>query len=57
MTQHDMIAPGCGNPSAADLAPPPPRPGSLHGLDCPSRIGHRLHWRGGRVTDIDGKPL
>ena len=23
----------------------------------PSRIGHSLHWRDGRVTDMNGKPL
>ena len=69
MTQHDMIAPGAGDPellirsparnkaSAADLAPKPPRPGSEQGLGCPSRIGHRLHWRDGRVTDMHGRPL
>ena len=69
MTQYDMIAPGAGSPelltrsparsaaSAADLAPPPPRPGSLQGLASPSRIGKRLHHRGGRVTDLNGNAL
>lgn len=39
--------------SAADLATPPQRPGSevFHGL--PSRVGDRLYWPGGRVTDLD----
>lgn len=69
LTQHDMIAPGAGDPelltrslarnkaSAADLAPQPPRPGSLQGLASPSRIGKRLHHRDGRVTDLNGNPL
>ena len=62
LSQHDMIAPGAGSAelltrspaSAADLAPQAARPGSLQGLDCPSRIGHRLHHRDGRVTDLQG---
>jgi len=69
LAQLDMIAPGIGDArlltqsptrgkaSAADLAPQAPRPGSLHGLECPSRIGHRLHYRDGRVTDLHGNPL
>ena len=60
MTQYEMIAPGADSPelltqsparnkaSAADLAPPPPRP---------VRIGNRLHWRDGRVTDLHGAPI
>ena len=69
LTQHDMIAPGAGSAelltrsparnkaSAADLAPQAARPGSLQGLDCPSRIGPRLHHRDGRVTDLHGNAL
>ena len=50
LRQHEMIAPGAGSAelltrsparnkaSAADLAPQAARPGSLQGLDCPSRI-------------------
>ena len=69
LTRHDMIAPGAGSAdlltqsparnkaSAADLAPQPPRPGSLQGLACPSRIGNRLHHRCGRVTDLEGRTL
>jgi hypothetical protein len=69
LAQIDMIAPFVGDPrlliqsparnraSAADLAPQPPRPGSLFGLDCPSRIGARLHYRDGTVTDLHGNPL
>ena len=43
--------------SAADLAPPALRPGSEDFLACPSRIGNRLHYRGGRVTDLRGNPI
>lgn len=69
LTQFDMIAPGAGSAelltrsparnmaSAADLAPQPPRPGSLQGLASPSRIGNRLHHRDGRVTDLHGNPF
>jgi hypothetical protein len=47
-------SPSRGRASAADLAPQAPRPGSLRGLDCPSRIGNRLHHRDGRITDMNG---
>lgn len=69
LTQLDMIAPGAGHPelltrsparnraTQADLAPQTPRPGSQQALASPSRIGNRLHWRGGRVTDLDGNKL
>lgn len=40
--------------SAADLAPPPPRPGSLAGHLLPSRVGNTLRYRDGSVTDIQG---
>jgi hypothetical protein len=68
LTQYEMIAPGAGTAdlltrsparnkaSAADLADQTPRPGSLQGLGYPSRIGNRLHWRDGRVTDLHGNP-
>lgn len=68
LSHLDMIAPGAGSAdlltrsparnkaSAADLAPQAARPGSLQGLDCPSRIGSRLHHRDGRVTDLHGTP-
>jgi hypothetical protein len=65
----EIIAPGCCDPrlltrspvrslaSAADLAPPALRPGSGDFLACPSRIGQRLHHRGGRVTDLQGNTI
>lgn len=65
----DLIEPGCGDPrlltrspsrsiaSAADLAPPAQRPGAQDALAHPSRIGDRLHHRGGRVTDLQGNPI
>jgi hypothetical protein len=65
----EMVAPGCGsaslltqNParvlsSPADLAPPPPRPGSQDALQRPSLISGRLHYRDGRCTDLAGKPI
>lgn len=43
--------------SAADLATPPPRPGSEDFLVCPSRFGNHLHHRDGRITDLAGKPV
>ena len=43
--------------SAADLAPPALRPGSEDFLAHPSRIGDRLHYRDGRVTDLQGNPI
>jgi hypothetical protein len=65
----EIIAPGCGDPalltrspirsiaSAADLAPPAQRPGAQDALAHPSRIGDRLHYRDGRVTDLQGNPI
>lgn len=64
-----IIAPHVGNPrlltssqsaraaSAADLAPPPPRPGSNTSHSVPSRHGDTLRYRDGRVTDLQGNPL
>lgn len=43
--------------SPADLAPPPPRPGADASLDLPSRIGNRLHYRDGRITDMAGAEI
>jgi hypothetical protein len=43
--------------SAADLAPPPMRPGADTCLDLPSRIGDRLHYRDGRITSMDGSEI
>lgn len=69
ITPAEVIAPGAGDPrlltrsmvrsnaSAADLAPPPARHGSLAGLEHPSRMGNRLHYRDGRVTDLHGKAI
>lgn len=42
--------------SQADLRPPPTRPGADAGLELPSRFGDRLHYRDGRVTDLQGNP-
>lgn len=33
------------------------RPGAMDAFTLPSRVGSRLHYRGGRTTDIDGNPL
>ena len=64
----EVIAPGAGpvelltrSParslaSAADLAPPPQRPGQDTNLTHPSRFGDQLHYRSGLVTDLAGKP-
>lgn len=33
------------------------RPGAMGAQRLPSRMGDRLHWRDGRVTDMQGHPL
>ena len=43
--------------SAADNRPQPIRPGADNGLGLPSRMGDRLHYRSGLVTDLDGNVL
>jgi hypothetical protein len=43
--------------SSADLAAPPVRPGGEDHLQHPSRVGDRLHYRGGLVTDLQGAVL
>ena len=43
--------------SAADLAPSALRPGATDALACPSRIGSRLYYRDGQVTDLLGRAL
>ena len=43
--------------SAADLAPPPMRPGAEACLAIPSRMGDTLRYRDGRVTDMQGRPI
>jgi hypothetical protein len=65
----EIIHPFCGDPrlltrspvrsvaSAADLAPAAPRAGSEGALELPSRIGGRLFYRNGRVTDLAGNPI
>lgn len=40
--------------SHADLAEPPIRPEGQLNLAWPSRVGQRLHYRDGRVTEMDG---
>jgi len=40
--------------SAADTRTPPTRTGADVGLALPSRIGDRLHFRSGVVTELDG---
>jgi hypothetical protein len=36
---------------------PSPRPGANAAFTLPSRYGDELHYRDGRVTDMDGNPL
>lgn len=43
--------------TAAELRGTPPRAGSLAFLDAPSRFGNTLHYRDGRITDMDGAEL
>jgi deferrochelatase/peroxidase EfeB len=43
--------------SDADNAPPPMRLGADACLALPSRVGDRLHYRDGRVTDMQGNPI
>ena len=69
LTLAELIAPGCGNPdlltrspahrpaSPADLAPPAERPHAQDAQRFPSRVGNRLHYRDGTVTDMAGKAI
>lgn len=41
----------------ADLASQPPRPGTQGWDAIPSRIGNHLHYRDGRITDMQGRIL
>lgn len=52
-----MVSQSARAASTADLAPPPPRPGSEAFLACPSRVGDQLRHRDGRVTDLAGNPI
>ncbi|ABM32189.1 hypothetical protein QRO08_16780 [Paracidovorax citrulli] len=40
-----------------ELRPFDGRPGAMQAFDLPSRMNNRLHYRDGRVTDLQGKPL
>ena len=69
MTPAEIIAPGCGSPelltrspahrpaSSADLAHPVDRPHAHDAQRYPTRIGNRLHYRDGTVTDMDGNTV
>lgn len=46
-----------GHASAADLAPRQPRPGSETAMGLPSRVGDRLYWPKGRITDLDNNEV
>lgn len=46
-----------GAPYSATEYTPCLRPGANDALALPSRFGDRLHYRDGRVTDLDGNPL
>lgn len=43
--------------SAADNRPQPMRAGTNAALALPSRMGDRLHYRDGRITDLQGNAL
>lgn len=43
--------------SGAESKTPPPREGATYAFTLPSRIGDRLHYPGGRVTDMDGNAV
>ena len=49
------ISPMAGTYNGAELATKPARATSTREL--PTRVGNRLHWKDGRVTDLDGMPL
>lgn len=65
----EVIHPHCGDPallttspprrkaSPADLQPPAPRFAQDAALGCPSRVGERLHYRDGSITDLAGQTL
>ena len=69
LTPAEIIAPGCGSPdlltrspahrtaTPADLAPPADRPHAHDAQRYPSRLGNRLHYRDGMVTDLAGNPI
>lgn len=52
--EHLTRSPTRAIASSADLAEPPIRPGGQLCLAHPSRVGDRLHYRDGRVTELDG---
>lgn len=39
------------------IDPAPLRPNSEDALQYPSRVGQRLYYRDGRITDLSGNPL
>lgn len=41
----------------AELRPFEGRPGAADALTIPSRVNNRLHYRDGRVTDMQGSPV
>lgn len=43
--------------SRADLAPQPLRRGADIAVHAPSRVGDRLHYRDGSITDMQGHPI
>lgn len=46
-----------GKYTGAELRDPAIRPGADDARGLPSRVGDRLHYRGGRVTDLAGNPI
>ncbi len=59
-TYQPTASAGEGEPKGyrcPELRPFDGRPGAMQAFDLPSRMNNRLHYRDGRVTDLQGKPL
>lgn len=46
-----------GHYNGAEVCMPALRKGADDALQVPSRVGDRLHFRDGRVTDLQGQPI
>ncbi len=51
-----------GNPmrgvyTCPELRPNADRPAAANAFELPSRMNNRLHYRDGRVTDLQGNPI
>lgn len=49
--------PMVGTYNGAELAVPPARPTATSTREIPTRMGARLHYKDGRITDLNGQPI